>query len=180
MALIKKRRARNRSTDGRFQNVHKPVVSSEISRRARWVEIHALKLKRLPLSFAVIAEQLTQAGRGMKVSMIEPFLPADASYSITQRGVYEAYQRAQREELSPQAEEMRKDSLAYYDDLLFNLRSPIAAGDQQAIRTAILALEKRANLAGVFYVMRTEQITGGWGSGTRSGTNQPLLAIIVR
>src|ERR1700738_2294732 len=61
---------------------------------ARWVEVNAVRMRRIGLSFQKIAETLTAAGRGGDTADVE-MPPAGVQfpmdYSITPLGVYQAY-----------------------------------------------------------------------------------------
>jgi hypothetical protein len=57
---------RSRTPDGRFRNHNQPLVVSERTLHARWLEAEVLRLKRLGFSYEAIAEQITLVGRGQK------------------------------------------------------------------------------------------------------------------
>jgi len=135
-----------RNSDGRFRNHNKPTAISVDTLRAQWVETEAMRLKRTGFSFAAIAEQLMQVGRGQKVAVTP--LPEGISfppdYKITAMGCHKAVRRALRRAPTLQADEMRRFDTERCEEMYLFLTPGIRQGDPQSVKAAVSVLAHKA------------------------------------
>jgi hypothetical protein len=61
---------KSRTLDGRFRNHNQPLVLTENTLRSRWLEGEVLRLKRVGFSYEMIAQQITEVGRGQRPPLI--------------------------------------------------------------------------------------------------------------
>jgi hypothetical protein len=139
-----------RNSDGRFRNHNKPTVISVDTLRAQWVETEAMRLKRNGFSFAAIAEQITQVGRGPKVSVTP--LPEGISfppdYKITAMGCHKAVRRALRRTPTLEADELRHFDTDRCEEMYLFLTPGIRQGDPQSVKAAVSVLAHKASING--------------------------------
>src|SRR6202162_5604056 len=139
-----------RNSDGRFRNHNKPVVLSADMLRAQWVESEAIRLKRNGFSYEAIAEQITQVGRGQKVSVtpLPEGVDFPPDYRITAMGCHKATRRALRRAPTQQANEMRRFDTDRCEDMYLFLTPGIRQGDPQSVRAAVNVLAHKAAING--------------------------------
>jgi LmbE family N-acetylglucosaminyl deacetylase len=139
-----------RNSDGRFRNHNKPAVLSADMLRAQWVESEAMWLKRNGFSYEAIAEQITQVGRGQKVSVtpLPEGVDFPPDYRITAMGCHKATRRALRRAPTQGANEMRRFDTDRCEDMYLFLTPGIRQGDPQSVRAAINVLAHKAAING--------------------------------
>lgn len=143
-----------RQLDGRFRGVRQPVKLSEVSIRARWVEAEVMALKEIGLSFAAIAERITQVGRGLK----PPHTPLPENvifgpdYSITRQAVHKVWVKGISRTPALNAEQHRKLNNDRAEHLWLNLQTAVRDGDTHAAATAVKVLAHQAKLNGCYGV----------------------------
>lgn len=141
---------KSRSPDGRFRNHNKPLVLSERTLRARWLEGEALRLNRLGLSFEAIAQQITEVGHGQRTSLTQ--LPENigfpANYKVTAMGCHKALRRALQRTPALEAEEMRRLDTDRCEEMFLALSLGIRQGNPQSVRAAVQVLALKAAING--------------------------------
>ena len=139
-----------RNSDGRFRNHNKPTVVSADTLRARWVEMEAMRLKLNGFRYEAIAEQITQVGRGQKVSVtpLPEGIRFPADYQITAMGCHKAVRRALRRAPTLEADEMRCFDTDRCEEMYLFLTPGIRQGDPQSVRAAVSVLAHKAAING--------------------------------
>src|ERR1700756_4091217 len=100
----------SRNPDGRFRNHNQPLALTEHTLRARWLEGEVLRMKRLGFSYEVIAQQITEVGRGLKAPLgpLPENLSFPPDYKITAMGCHKALSRALKRAPRHEADELRQ------------------------------------------------------------------------
>ena len=141
---------KSRNPDGRFRNHNQPAVLADHMLRARWLEGEVLRLKRLGFSFEVIAQHVTEVGRGQRAPLtpLPENLGFPPDYSITPMGCHRALSRALRRAPRLEADELRRIDTDRCEDMYLALSLPIRQGDPQAVRAAVQVLALKAAING--------------------------------
>ena len=139
-----------RNSDGRFRNHNKPAVLSANMVRAQWVETEAVRLKREGFTFEEIADQITQVGRGQKVSVtsLPEGIDFPPDYKITSMGCHKAARRALRRAPTLEANEMRQIDTDRCEKMYLFLTPGIRQGDPKSVRAAVNVLAHKAAING--------------------------------
>ena len=126
------------------------MVLSEAVCRARWVEAEVLHLKRMGLSFAAIAEQITRVGRGRAQAMtpIPDGVSFPPDYQISRQACYKACCKALAREPALGVAESRKIDQARTEDMFMNLQPAIRKGNLKAVQVGISVLDHAAKING--------------------------------
>jgi hypothetical protein len=152
-----------RNSDGTIRNGRAPAKLTMRSVVARWVEAETIRRKQMGLSWDMIAEQITQVGRGLAQPLVS--FPAGIrfapDYSITYRGVAKAFNNGFRRMPNLEVEQMRRLDTERCEDIYRGLVPGIMRGEPPAGTTAVRALEHKARING--YAAEPDQ-TGGVGS----------------
>lgn len=139
-----------RELDGRFRNHAKPTGLSERTLRARWLEAEVLCLKRQGFSYEVIAQHITEVGRGLRTALTP--LPEGMSfspdYTISAMGCHKAFQRGLRRSPALAADELRRLDTDRCEEMFHSLLPGIRQGDPKAVRAAVQALALKAAING--------------------------------
>ena len=139
-----------RNSEGRFRNHNKPTVVSAGMLRAQWVETEAARLKREGFSYEEIADQITQVGRGQKVSVtsLPEGIAFPPDYKITSMGCHKAARRALRRAPTLEANEMRQIDTDRCEKMYLFLTPGIRQGDPKSVRAAVSVLAHKAAING--------------------------------
>ena len=99
-----------RQPDGTWRNARQPLVISEASRKARWIEAEVIGLKRMGLSFDAIASQIGRVGRreALAIVTIPDSVAFPSEFRISHQAVHKAFKRAVAREPALELEEFRK------------------------------------------------------------------------
>src|ERR1700675_3326415 len=91
---MKKNKPRN--SDGTIRQTNKPRLLTNRSIIARWVEAETLHLKRLGMSYQVIADHIVGVAHGQQQATVP--IPQDVqfpeAYCISMQAVHRAFRRA--------------------------------------------------------------------------------------
>ena len=163
----------NRDSDGAFRNVRSPSKLKAATVRARWVESSTLALKRLGLRFSAIAEQLTRAGRGEHVPMVEipEGLEFPSDYRISAQACHKAYTKALNREPALKAEAMRREDTDRCEEIFLSLQPGLRKGLPRHAEVAVKVLDHKARING--YASPTQIEVGG-----KSGA--PVSIAVIR
>ena len=150
-----------RHPDGRWRNARKAVVVSEAILRARWIEAETLHLKRMGLSFEVIADQITRVGRSQAQAIVAipdgVTFPPD--FRISRQACHKAFKKAVAREPSLAAEEFRKLDTARCEEMFLNLQPGIRKGNARSVEAGVKVLRHNAQINGYAAPQRHE-LTG--------------------
>lgn len=150
-----------RHPDGRWRNARKAVVVSEAILRARWIEAETLHLKRMGLSFEVIADQITRVGRSQAQAIVAipdgVTFPPD--FRISRQACHKAFKKAVAREPSLAAEEFRKLDTARCEEMFLNLQPGIRKGNARSVEAWVKVLRHNAQINGYAAPQRHE-LTG--------------------
>jgi hypothetical protein len=140
----------HRNPDGRFRNNNRPVGLSPEMMRSRWLEAEVLRLKRLGLSFEMIAQQVTEVGRGQRapVTALPEGVTFPSDYKITAMGCHKALARALKRAPSLAVDEMRRLDTDRCEDMYLSLAPSLRQGDPKAVRAAVQVLALKAGING--------------------------------
>ena len=141
---------KSRNPDGRFRNHNQPVALTEHTLRARWLEGEVLRMKRLGFSYEVIAQQITEVGRGLKapLSPLPENVGFPPDYKITAMGCHKALSRALKRSPRLEADELRQVDTDRCEELYLRLSPGIRQGDHLAVRAAVQVLSLKASING--------------------------------
>jgi hypothetical protein len=89
------RKNKPRNSDGTVRRTNQPRLLTNRSIIARWVEAETLHLKRLGMSFQVIADHIAAVAHGQQPAMapIPEHAPFTEEYSISAQAVHRAFRR---------------------------------------------------------------------------------------
>jgi hypothetical protein len=149
------------------------MIVLEAVRRARWVEVEVIQLKRMGVSFEAVAEQITRVGRG-QAQAITP-LPDGVSfppdYQISRQACFKALRKAIAREPSLEVGELRKIDHARTEEMFLNLQPAIRKGNVRAIETGIKVLSHSARISG-YAAPQKHELTG------KDGTPLTLVQLL--
>jgi hypothetical protein len=152
---------KNRQPNGTWRGPRQPVVVSEATLRARWVEAETVHLKRMGLSFDAIAEQIRRVGRGQAQSIIA--VPEGVTfpphYTISRQACTKAFKKALGREPGLAVEELRKLDHARSEELFLNLQPGIRKGNPRAVEVGIKLLDHAARING-YAAPQKHELTG--------------------
>jgi hypothetical protein len=164
-----------RQPDGTWRHTRKPLIVSEASDRARWVETEVVALKQAGLSFEAIAAQITRVGRGQaKPATTSAGLKFPPDFRISRQACHQAFRKALAREPALEVSELRRLDYERSEQMFSNLQPAIRRGDVRAIETGIKVLDHTAKINGYGAPQRHE-LTGKDG---RPLTLVQLLAAI--
>src|SRR2546428_9962592 len=150
-----------RQPDGTWRSTRQAVTVSDAVRRARWVEAETISLKRMGLSFEMIAEQISRVGRGRTQALVE--IPAGLTfppdYTISRQACHKSFKKAIAREPSLELEELRKLDNERAEEMLLNLQPAIRKGHPRAIEVGLKLLDHNAKIQGYASPQRHE-LTG--------------------
>src|SRR5260370_22208346 len=128
-------RHKPRNSDGTIRQTNKPRFLTNRSVIARWVEAETLHLKRLGMSYQVIADHIVGVVRGKQQAMvpIPEHAPFTESYSVSAQAVHRAFQRGIARLPNTEAEAYRKLDSERCEHMRAALPPGIRQGDQHRI-----------------------------------------------
>ena len=150
-----------RHTDGTWRGVRQPLIASEATLRARWLEAETVHLKRMGLSFEAIAEHITGVGCGLQqaITTIPQGLTFPADYQISKQACHKAFRKAIGREPSLEVEDFRKLDTARCEEMLMNLQPGIRKGNVRSVEAGIKVLDHTAKING-FAAPNRHELTG--------------------
>src|SRR5713226_1737743 len=103
-------RNKPRNSDGTIRQTNKPRLLTSRSIIARWVEAETLHLKRLGMSYQLIADHIVGVAHGQQQAMvpIPEHAPFSDEYIISTQAVHRAFQRGIARLPNTEAEAYRK------------------------------------------------------------------------
>jgi hypothetical protein len=137
------------------------MIVSEAVRRARWVKAEVIRLKRMGLCFAEIADQITRVGHGQAqpITPLPDGMSFPPNYQISRQACHKAFRKAIAREPALEIEELRKVDNARSEEMFMNLQPAIRKGNVRAIATGIKVLDHAAKIQGYAAPQRHE-LTG--------------------
>jgi hypothetical protein len=150
-----------RHTDGTWRGVRQPLVASQATLRARWLEAETVHLKRMGLSFEAIAEHITGVGGGRQqaITTIPQGVTFPADYQISKQACHKAFRKAIGREPSLEVEDFRKLDTARCEEMLMNLQPGIRKGNVRSVEAGIKILDHTAKING-FAAPNRHELTG--------------------
>ena len=153
-----------RNSDGTIRQTNRPRVLTNRSIIARWVEAETLHLKRLGMSFQVIADHIVAVALGQQQAMVpvpehEPFTQ---EYSISTQAVHRAFRRGIARLPNTEAEAYRKLDSERCEDMYLSLQPGIRKGDPRSVEVGVKVLVHKAEINGYKAPARVE-MTGKQG-----------------
>src|SRR5260370_2143955 len=123
-------RNKSRNSDGTIRQTNKPRLLTDRSSIARWVEAETLHLKRLGMSYQVIADHIVGVARGKQPAMvpIPEHAPFIEDYSVSAQAVHRAFQRGIARLPNTEAEAYRKLDTERGEEMFLWLQPGIRAG----------------------------------------------------
>jgi len=144
------------------RNNNQPIKLTDSMLQARWLERECIRLKKLGLSYANIADLLIRAARGEKgtgVNLPDPELLVLApNYTVTTMSCCRAVKRALNREPAMEAEEYRQIDTARLEEWLLSLAAELRNGNPEAIRIALGLLKHKADLNGYAKVQPRQEV----------------------
>jgi hypothetical protein len=139
-----------RHPDGTWRGVRQPLIASEATLRARWLEVETIHLKRMGLSFEAIAEHITNVGRGRQqaITTIPQGVTFPADYQVSKQACHKAFTKAIGREPSLEVEEFRKLDTARCEEMLMNLQPGIRKGNVGSVEAGVRILDHTARING--------------------------------
>ena len=146
------RTGRKTNPDATRRNTNKASRLTDSVLIARWLERECLRLKKLGISYAAIADLINQAAAGKQgtgVVLPDPdIVSLPPGYTTTAMTCCRAVRRALDREPAQAAEEYRDLDTARLEDWLLALAPGVRKGDTLAIRASLELLKHKADLNG--------------------------------
>jgi hypothetical protein len=143
-------RNKPRNSDGTIRRNNQPRLLTNRSVIARWVEAETLHLKRLGMSFQVIADHIVGVIRGKQQAMvpIPEHAPFAEDYSVSGQAVHRAFQRGIARLPNTEAEAYRKLDTERCEDMFLSLQPGIRKGDPRSVEVGVKVLVHKAEING--------------------------------
>jgi hypothetical protein len=143
-------RNKPRNSDGTIRQTNKPRLLTNRSIIARWVEAETLHLKRLGMSFQVIADHIVAVAQGQQQAMVP--IPEHAAfteeYCISAQAVHRAFRRGIARLPNTEAEAYRKLDTERCEDMFLSLQPGIRKGDPRSVEVGVKVLAHKAEING--------------------------------
>jgi hypothetical protein len=143
-------RNKPRNSDGTIRRTNRPRVLTNRSIIARWVEAETLHLKRLGMSYQVIADHIAAVAHGQQQAMvpIPEHAPFTEEYRISAQAVQGAFRRGIARLPNTEAEAYRKLDTERCEDLFLSLQPGIRKGDPRSVEVGVKVLAHKAEING--------------------------------
>jgi len=143
-------RNKPRNADGTIRRTNQPKLLSNRSITARWVEAESLHLKRLGMSFQVIADHIVAVAHGEQQAMVPvpEHAPFNEEYSISAQAVHRAFRRGIARLPNTEAEAYRKLDSERCEDMFLSLQPGIRKGDPRSVEVGVKVLAHKAEING--------------------------------
>jgi len=137
------------------------MVMSETAQRARWIEAEIIRLKKMGLPYAEIAEQVTRVGRrqAQAIVAIPDGVTFPPDFQISKQACHKAFRRAIAREPELAVDEFRKLDSARCEDLFLNLQPGIRKGNPRSIEAGVKVLRHAAQING-YGAPQKHELTG--------------------
>jgi len=143
-------RNKPRNSDGTIRQTNKPGVLTNRTIIARWVEAETLHLKRLGMSYQLIAGHIVSIAHGRQQAMVpipeQVQFPAD--YRISAQALHRAFRRAIDRLPNAEAFELRKLDSERCEDMYLSLQAGIRKGDPRSVEAGVRVLAHKAEING--------------------------------
>ena len=147
-----------RNSDGTIRRTNKPRLLTNRSIIARWVEAEVLHLKRLGMSYQLIADRVAAVAHAQQQAMVP--IPEHAQfaedYSISAQAVHRAFQRAIARLPNTEAEAYRRLDTERCEDMFLSLQPGIRKGDPRSVEVGVKVLAHKAEINGYTAPARVE------------------------
>jgi hypothetical protein len=155
---------KGRNSDGTLRHANQPRLLTNRSIVARWVEAETLHLKRLGMSFQVIADHIAAVAQGQQQAMvpIPELAPFPQEYRISAQAVHRAFGRGIARLPNTEAEAYRKLDTERCEDMFLSLQPGIRKGDPRSVEVGVKVLVHKAEINGYKAPARVE-MTGKQG-----------------
>jgi hypothetical protein len=139
-----------RNSDGTIRHTNKPRSLTNRSIVARWVEAETLHLKRVGMSFEMIADHIVAVARGRQQAMvpIPEHAPFAEEYRISSQAVHRAFQRGIARLPNTEAEAYRRLDTERCEDMYLSLQPGIRKGDPRSVEVGVKVLAHKAEING--------------------------------
>ena len=143
-------RNKARNSDGTLCRTNKPRQLTNRSIIARWVEAETLHLKRLGMSYQVIADHIVGVAHGQQQAMvpIPELAQFPQEYGISMQAVHQAFRRGILRLPNAEAVELRKLDTERCEDMFLSLQSGIRKGDPRSVEVGVKVLAHKAEING--------------------------------
>jgi len=143
-------RNKPRNSDGTIRRTNKPRQLTNRSIIARWVEAETLHLKRLGMSYQMIADHIVGVAHGQQQAMVPIPEPArfTEEYRISAQAVHRAFRRGIVRLPNAEAVELRKLDTERCEDMFLSLQSGIRKGDPRSVEVGVKVLAHKAEING--------------------------------
>ena len=143
-------RTKPRNSDGTIRRTNAPRLLTDRSIIARWVEAETLHLKRLGMSFQMIADHIVGVGHGQQQAMvpIPEHAPFAEDYSVSAQAVHRAFQRGIARLPNTEAGAYRKLDTERCEDMFLSLQPGIRKGDPRSVEVGVKVLVHIAEING--------------------------------
>jgi hypothetical protein len=152
---------RKRQPNGTWRGTRQAVVVSQAVLRARWIEAETIHLKRIGLTFDVIADQISRVGRSQAqpIVTIPHGVTFPPDFQISRQACHKAFRKAIAREPALAAEEFRKLDTARCEEMFLNLQPGIRKGNPRSVEAGVKVLRHSAQINGYTAPQRHE-LTG--------------------
>src|SRR5580704_1484508 len=153
-----------RNSDGTIRHTNKPRSLTNRSIVARWIEAETLHLKRIGMSFEMIADHIVAVAHKRQLAMvpIPEHAPFAEEYRISSQAVHRAFQRGIARLPNTEAEAYRKLDTERCEDMYLSLQPGIRKGDPRSVEVGVKVLVHKAEINGYQAPARIE-MTGKQG-----------------
>lgn len=140
-----------RNRDGKFRGTHQKAVISADMLRSRWAESEALRLKKLGMSDADIANQIVRIATGQAIPL-EP-LPPDVTFpedfTYSRQAVAKAVSRALSRIPNFQADEFLKLTIERLEGAVLLSQVALQRREPGAVQELVSVVSTQARLLGI-------------------------------
>lgn len=149
-----------RNSDGIIRRANKPKLLTNRTIIARWVEAETLHLKRLGMSYQMIADHIVGVAHGHRQAMlpISEVAQFPADYRISAQAVHRAFRRGILRLPNAEAVELRKLDTERCEDMFFSLQPGIRKGDPRSVEAAVKVLAHKSEINGYQAPARIEMM----------------------
>jgi hypothetical protein len=143
-------RNKPRNSDGTIRQTNKPRILANRSIIARWVEAETLHLKRLGMSFQVIADHIVGVAHGKQQAMapLPEHVPFAEDYRISAQAIHRAFRRGIARLPNTEAEAYRRLDTERCEDMFLSLQPGIRKGDPRSVEVGVKVLVHKAEING--------------------------------
>jgi len=160
-----------------MRRANQPRLVTQRTILARWLEAETLHLKRLGMSYQLIADHIVGVAHRRQQAMvpIPEQVRFSADYRISAQAIHRAFQRAIDRLPNAEALELRKLDSERCEDMYLSLQAGIRNGDPRSVEAAVKVLTYKAEING-YQVPAKIEMTGRNGGPLAVETFRRMLA----